>query len=188
MKATGKGGEKIDSGRIIVDDMSMDTKRLKQSASANIESRIKNPSSTEWAKSSLDLETQTSAKSGSVSGRKLDHGSGSSYSFAEQKGSYGTSHVEGRSENGSAEISDHVASSGKSKYLEYREEELFHFEKSGMWIFPSDQKQLCITTAGKRAMNVLGSRKTEAGYHQKRKTGFLSGHVDKVLKNFLALF
>lgn len=186
-KAAGKREEKIDSGRNSVRNIiSQATNRFSQSTSEATESRILDSSSTEGIKLSEDMESPSTVESVGISGRAYSFG----MSTEQQESSSGTSsYVEGRSKNDLAEISVQVASSiGKPKSLEYREEEHFHFENPGMWIFPNDRNRLCITTAGKSVMNLLGSHNAAPRSYQKNRSSAASaGHADKVFKSLRVL-
>lgn len=177
-KAAGKREEKIGSGRSSVRNIfSQAANRLSQSTPEATESRILDSSPSEWGQLSVDMESLSTVESVGISGRAYSFGLSS-----EKQLSYGSSsYVEGRSKNDSAEISVQVASIGKPKSIEYRQEELFHFENSGMWIFPNDRKHLCITTAGKRVMNLLGGHNAGHRSYQKNKSSAVSaGYEDKI--------
>ncbi|CDP03168.1 unnamed protein product [Coffea canephora] len=98
---------------------------------------------------------------------------------AEKQHSSATSYAEGKGRTDSTKTDFLVASIKKSKSVKYCEEENFNSENSGMWIFPNDTKHLCITTAGKRVMNLLGTGATEAKLHQKKNSSSSSGDTRK---------
>lgn len=50
-------------------------------------------------------------------------------------------------------------------------------ESSGAWIFPDNMRHLCITTAGKEALNFLEDSSTEVNVHQSKKRISLQGKV-----------
>lgn len=174
-KAAGKREDKIDSGRSSVRNIiSQGANGLSQSTSEGAESRI------------LDMESPSTVESVGISGRAYSFG----MSTEQQESSCGTSsYIEGRrSKNDSAEISVQVASLVKPKSLEYREEELFHLKNPGMWIFPNDRNHLCITTAGKSVMNLLGSHDAGHRSFQKNKSSAVSAErADEVFKSLLVL-
>lgn len=176
-KAAGKREDKIDSGRSSVRNIiSQGASGLSQSTSDAAESRI------------LDTESPSTVESVGISGRAYSFG----MSTEQQESSCATSSyidIEGRRiKNDSAEISVQVASLVKPKSLEYREEELFHLKNPGMWIFPNDRNRLCITTAGKTVMNLLGSHDAGHRSFQKNKSPAVSaGRADEVFKSLLVL-
>ncbi|KAL0345107.1 UNVERIFIED_CONTAM: hypothetical protein Sradi_4342000 [Sesamum radiatum] len=55
-----------------------------------------------------------------------------------------------------------VASNAKLKSLEYYNDECYSTQSSGMWIFPDNARRLCITTAGKQVMKIVGRQHSEA--------------------------
>lgn len=66
-------------------------------------------------------------------------------------------------------INIQVASNSKSKTLEYYKEECYSAQSSGMWIFPDNTRHLCITTAGKQVMKIVGRHHSEAKTCQVKK-------------------
>ncbi|XP_071911094.1 uncharacterized protein [Coffea arabica] len=142
----------------------------------------KEMSTIEWMESCAQLERSSTTEKASTSGRMHTDHSERAFSFrlsAEKQHSSATSYAEGKGRTDSTKTDFLVASIKKSKSVKYCEEENFNSENSGMWIFPNDTKHLCITTAGKRVMNLLGTGATEAKLHQKKNSSSSSGDTRK---------
>ncbi|XP_027175780.1 uncharacterized protein LOC113775204 isoform X2 [Coffea eugenioides] len=149
---------------------------------ANIRPVEKEMSTIEWTESCAQLERSSTTEKASTSGRMHTDHSERAFSFrlsAEKQHSSATSYAEGKGRTDSTKTDFLVASIKKSKSVKYCEEENFNSENSGMWIFPNDTKHLCITTAGKRVMNLLGTGATEAKLHQKKNSSSSSGDTRK---------
>lgn len=104
------------------------------------------------------------------------------YSFSDEPlGSSESSAVEGGDTSTELESSTklyiQVASNQKTKSLECYEEEYHSSERSGMWIFPDNTQRLCITTAGKKVMKILG--RLEARTRQEKKYSSKSQMAEK---------
>ncbi|KAB1209317.1 Glutamate-rich WD repeat-containing protein 1 [Morella rubra] len=95
----------------------------------------------ERVKSHQDLRRMSMSETPTVSGRMLDEHSGS--------------HSQGAS-----------SSSHKLESAEYNEDMPFLFESSGAWIFPDEGRRLCITTGGRKLMELIGSGGMKSEVHQ----------------------
>lgn len=158
------------------------TKTSEQSSVAADRPVEKESGRSEWIESTVKLEISSTTEKASTSCRTHIAQSGIAYSFrlsAEKQYSGATSYAEGRGRTNSTKIDILVASFERSKSLEYCEEN-FVSESSGMWIFPNDTKHLCVTTAGKRVMNLLEIGPSEAKFHQTKKSSFSSEDTRKV--------
>ncbi|KAK6151938.1 hypothetical protein DH2020_014573 [Rehmannia glutinosa] len=69
----------------------------------------------------------------------------------------------------STTIDVQMASNSKPRSLEYYKEEYYSAQSSGMWIFPDNTRRLCITTAGKQVMKIVGPHHNEGETRQESK-------------------
>ncbi|KAL0315760.1 UNVERIFIED_CONTAM: hypothetical protein Sradi_5454200 [Sesamum radiatum] len=72
-----------------------------------------------------------------------------------------------------------VASNPKPKSLEYYNDECYSTQSSGMWIFPDNARRLCITTAGKQVMKIVGHQHSEAKTREANKRSSVLETPDK---------
>lgn len=182
-------GEGTDSAKSSDDNLLNEMmKTWEKLTAAPIRSVENESSSRAWtAESSAQLERSSPTEKATVSGRMHTDLSERDYSFrlsAEKRYSCGTLLAEGRGRTDSTKIDIQVASIEESKSLDYYEHELLSSENSGMWVFPNNTKCLCVTAAGKRVMNLLGSGPPETNSHQKKKSSISSREVGEVCNLF----
>ncbi|XP_059634826.1 uncharacterized protein LOC132277105 isoform X2 [Cornus florida] len=79
----------------------------------------------------------------------------------------------------SHDINIRGASNDELKSVEYCGNDHYFFESSGAWIFADDTRHLCITTGGKRAMNLMGGCHVEAKTHQGKKSDYIPESIGK---------
>nr|XP_023914091.1 uncharacterized protein LOC112025649 isoform X2 [Quercus suber] len=58
------------------------------------------------------------------------------------------------------------ASTHKLESVHYCEDNHYLFKNSGAWIFPDEARQLCVTTGGKKVMDLMGGCSTKPKVHQ----------------------
>ncbi|KAL3535622.1 hypothetical protein ACH5RR_004083 [Cinchona calisaya] len=183
LETSSRRGVNIGSAKSAVDSISNEERKSSEQLSlAAIRSVEKALGTREWMESPEKLERSSTTEQATTSGRMHGEQPKRVYSFklfSEKRSFGGPSYVGGKGRDDSSKIDIQVASYDKSKSLEYSEEEHFYSENSGMWIFPNNTKHLCITTAGKRVMNLLGNVPTEAKSNKNKKSSSSSGDMRK---------
>ncbi|KAJ7955882.1 WD repeat containing protein [Quillaja saponaria] len=81
--------------------------------------------------------------------------------------------------NDSQEIHTRRDSPHKEDSMVDREDKYPSSEGSGAWILPDGTRRLCITTAGRKVMDILGGQIIKPTRHQKRMDFSISGNVEK---------
>ncbi|KAI3447124.1 hypothetical protein Pfo_003789 [Paulownia fortunei] len=151
------------------------------------------PTVKELDKSPVDLMRQSTSETATSSGRMPEEQSqvtqayklstrllnASEFSVAEGSG---RGRGRGTGLKSSTMINIQVASNPKPKSLEYYKEECYSAQSSGMWIFPDNTRRLCITTAGKQVMKIVGHHHNEAKTRQVKK---ISPEPEMLEKNLM---
>ncbi|KAA8534852.1 hypothetical protein F0562_029932 [Nyssa sinensis] len=150
------------------------TRQLKESSTIHIQSKGTNSSlknkfiahedrDTKEERKSPEILTGTSAtETATISGRMFDeHSSGHKpyVLFTDQQDSGNISMGSRRQihSKDSQDIDVRGASNDELKSVAYCEDENNYFQSSGAWIFPDEARRLCITTASKQVMDLMGS-------------------------------
>ncbi|KAL0333782.1 UNVERIFIED_CONTAM: hypothetical protein Sangu_1534400 [Sesamum angustifolium] len=125
----------------------------------------------------VDLMRQSTSKTATSSGRMPEEQSQVTRSSNLLKSSQssvadGSGRGRGTGLKSSKIIDIKVASNPKPKSLEYYNDECYSTQSSGMWIFPDNARRLCITTAGKQVMKIVGHQHSEAKTREANKTFF----------------
>ncbi|KAL2229087.1 UNVERIFIED_CONTAM: hypothetical protein Sindi_1888400 [Sesamum indicum] len=115
----------------------------------------------------VDLMRQSTSKAATSSGRMPEEQSQVTQSSNLLKSSQssvaeGSGRGRGTGLKSSKIIDIKVASNPKLKSLEYYNDECYSTQSSGMWIFPDNARRLCITTAGKQVIKIVGHQHSEA--------------------------
>ncbi|KAK4432907.1 hypothetical protein Salat_1052900 [Sesamum alatum] len=122
----------------------------------------------------VDLMRQSTSKTATSSGRMPEEQSQVTQSSDLLKSSKssvaeGSGRGRGTGLKSSTIIDIKVASNPKRKSLEYYKDECYSTQRSGMWIFPDNTRRLCITTAGKQVMKIVGHQHGEAKTREAKK-------------------
>ncbi|PIN25139.1 hypothetical protein CDL12_02129 [Handroanthus impetiginosus] len=132
----------------------------------------------EMENSPVDIMRQSTSETATSSGRMLDEQSpvGGAYklsskliSSSESPVAEGSGGGRGIGLKGLTVVDVQVVSNPKRKSLENYKEECYSTQSCGMWIFPDNTRRLCITTAGKQVMNIVGNQRKEAKACQAKK-------------------
>lgn len=118
----------------------------------------------EEEKSHQDLMRISTSETATVSGRILD----------EYSGGHPRSLFTGKQDNVQA------ASKYKLESLHYCEDNHYLFESSGAWIFPDEARWLCVTTGGKKVMDLMGGCSTKPKVHQGNVNLSMRDNIEKV--------
>lgn len=141
-------------------------------ADASIKSELKSDhkeTKKERDNSSEGLMRSSTSKTATVLGQKEEETSGGlqpSYFDSEQTDSGGPSVIEGGGEETSSNNSSESLVASNNKLNSIHEDEQYHYESSGVWIFPDDTRHLCITTGISEVM------KLHNGCHAEGKKSF----------------
>ncbi|KAL4652575.1 hypothetical protein ACB092_01G242200 [Castanea dentata] len=123
-------------------------------------------------KSHEDLMRISTSETATVSGRILDENSGGHPRnlLTGMQDSCGNPVIEkSRGEiqfKKFQEVNIQAASNHKLESLHYCEDNHYLFESSGAWIFPDEARRLCVTTGGKKVMDLMGGCSTKPKVHQ----------------------
>ncbi|KAK4391791.1 hypothetical protein Sango_1956900 [Sesamum angolense] len=132
----------------------------------------------------VDLMRQSTSKTATSSGRMPEEQSQVTRSSNLLKSSQssiadGSGRGRGTGLKSSKIIDIKVASNPKPKSLEYYNDECYSTQSSGMWIFPDNARRLCITTAGKQVMKIVGHQHSEAKTREANKRSSVLETPDK---------
>lgn len=72
--------------------------------------------------------------------------------------------------------------------VEHFDSKYYSFESSGVWIFPDESRKICITTIGKRVMDLVESQDTKCISHQRSLDFSKLENMEKVYKYFQTPF
>ncbi|XP_075670132.1 uncharacterized protein LOC142639843 isoform X8 [Castanea sativa] len=123
-------------------------------------------------KSHEDLMRISTSETATVSGRILDENSGGHPHnlLTGMQDSCGNPVIEeSRGEiqfKKFQEVNIQAASNHKLESLHYCEDNHYLLESSGAWIFPDEARRLCVTTGGKKVMDLMGGCSTKPKVHQ----------------------
>ncbi|GMY36293.1 hypothetical protein FCV25MIE_31535 [Fagus crenata] len=127
----------------------------------------------EEEKSHQDLTRISTSETATVSERMLDDYSGRhppGNLFTGKQDSCGNPGIEesrrGIQLKNLQEINVQGASTHKLEAVDYYEENHYLFESSGAWIFPDEARRLCVTTGGKRVMDLMEGCSIKPKVHQ----------------------
>ena len=72
------------------------------------------------------------------------------------------------------------ASTHKLESVHYCEDNHYLFKSSGAWIFPDEARRLCVTTGGKKVMDLMGGCSTKPKVHQGNVNLSMQENMEKV--------